>query len=68
MRKATLLSVLIFTVLIYMIPASSFSSAENDTQIRVPLRFDQYYTLDQVYEALKVLNETYPDLTTLEIA
>ena len=68
MKKTILLSVLIFTVLIYMIPESSFSLAENDTQIRVPLRFDQYYTLDQVFEALKVLNEAYPDLTTLDIA
>ncbi len=68
MKKTIMLSVLIFTVLIYMIPASSFSLAENDTQIRVPLRFDNYYTLDQVFEALKVLNEAYPDLTTLDIA
>jgi len=51
---------MIFMVLIYMIPNSSFAA--------VPLRFDHYYTLDQVYEALKVLNETYQDLTTLEIA
>ena len=68
MKKTILLSVLIFMVLIYMIPASSFSAAENDTPISVPLRFDFYYTLDQVYEAIKLLNETYPDLTTLEIA
>ena len=67
MKKHIALSVLIFTVLIYMIPASSFSAAENDTQISVPLRFDFYYTLDQVHEALKVLNKTYPELTTLEI-
>ena len=67
MKKHIALSALIFTVLIYMIPASSFSAAENDTQISVPLRFDFYYTLDQVHEALKVLNKTYPELTTLEI-
>ena len=59
MKKTILLSVLIFTIFIYMIPAA---------EITLPLRFDHYYTLDQVYEALKVLNETYPTLTTLEIA
>ena len=60
MKKTILLSVLIFVVLIYIIPNSSFPA--------VPLRFDHYYTLDQVYEALKILNEAYPDLTTLDIA
>ena len=51
---------MIFMVLIYMIPSASYSA--------IPLRFDHYYTLDQVYDALKILNEAYPDLTTLEIA
>ncbi len=37
-------------------------------EITVPLRFDQYYTLDQVYDALKALNKAYPQLTTLETA
>jgi len=36
------------------------------SEITVPLRFDQYYTLDQVYEALRALNKAYPQLTTLE--
>ena len=35
-------------------------------EITVPLRFDQYYTLDQVYAALKALNKAYPQFTTLE--
>jgi hypothetical protein len=35
-------------------------------EITVPLRFDQYYPLDQVYAALKALNKAYPQLTTLE--
>jgi len=38
------------------------------TEITVPLRFDQYYTLEQVYDALKALNKAYPQLTTLETA
>ena len=36
-------------------------------EITVPLRFDHYYTYAQVVEALKVLNKTYPQLTTLEV-
>jgi Zinc carboxypeptidase len=32
----------------------------------VPLRFDQYYPLDQVYAALEALHKAYPQLTTLE--
>ncbi len=35
-------------------------------EISVPLRFDHYYTLDQVYDALRALNKAYPELTTLE--
>ncbi len=59
MKKTILLSVLIFLVLIHMMPAN--------TKLTVPLRFDHYYPLDKVYEALKALNGTYPDLTTLEV-
>jgi hypothetical protein len=35
--------------------------------ISVPLRFDHYYTLEQVYVALQALHKAYPALTTLEI-
>lgn len=35
-------------------------------EIKVPLRFDHYYDLDQVGEALQALNKSYPDLTTIE--
>jgi len=35
--------------------------------ISVPLRFDHYYSLEQVYEALQALQKAYPALTTLEI-
>ena len=34
--------------------------------IKVPLRFDFYYSYDQVTEALKALNRAYPELTTLD--
>lgn len=68
MKKTILLSVLSFMLLIHMIPDPSFSAANEDVKITVPLRFDHYYSLDQVYEALKALHDAYPDLTTLEIA
>jgi len=44
----------------------AFSLPAGTPQITVPLRFDHYSTLDQVYEALKALNKAYPALTTLE--
>jgi hypothetical protein len=34
--------------------------------IAVPLRFDKYYALDQVYDALRALHKAYPQMTTLE--
>lgn len=41
--------------------------AADETKIEVPLRFDRYYTYDEVNLALKALNEAYPDLTKLEV-
>ena len=41
----------------------AFSNAQ---EIKVPLRFDHYYTYDQVVAALKALNAAYPGLTTLD--
>jgi len=35
-------------------------------EIKVPLRFDFYYSYEQVVEALKALNKAYPELTTLD--
>ncbi len=50
--------------LILMLFASALPAQKSD--ITVPLRFDQYYSLDQIYEALRALNKAYPQLTTLE--
>jgi hypothetical protein len=36
--------------------------------VTVPLRFDRYYTYEQLGEALKALHAAYPDLTTIEAA
>jgi hypothetical protein len=35
-------------------------------KVTVPLRFDHYYSLEQVYEALQALNKAYPEMTKLE--
>ncbi len=35
-------------------------------RITVPLRFDHYYPLEQVYEAVQALNQAYPELTKVE--
>lgn len=35
--------------------------------IEVPLRFDRYYNLHEVYEAVNVLNEAFPGLTSAEV-
>lgn len=51
--------ILVFMLFASTLPAQKF-------EIAVPLRFDQYYSLDQVYEALRALNKAYPQLTTLE--
>jgi len=36
-------------------------------KVSVPLRFDHYYTYDQLVEAVKLLNKTYPNLTKLDL-
>ena len=45
----------------------SVNGYSQSDEIKVPLRFDHYYTYDQVVQALKVLHKTYPDLTKLEV-
>src|SRR5665647_1137888 len=41
--------------------------AENKAKIEIPLRFDRYYTYDDVVEALKLLHTTFPELTKLDV-
>ena len=65
---ALICAVLLFMVSIYAVSGPPVSAAQEDAKITLPLRFDHYYTLDQVYEALEVLSKAYPELTTLEIA
>lgn len=66
--KTILLSVLIGLLLIQLAPSSFSAAALENGKLTIPLRFDHYYPLDQVYEAVQLLHETYPDLTTLDIA
>jgi Zinc carboxypeptidase len=51
-----------------LLAAFSLSFPEDKAQVSVPLSFDNYYTLDRLFEALKALNASYPELTTLEVA
>ena len=36
-------------------------------RITVPLRFDHYYTYEQVGEALRALHEAFPELTSIDV-
>ncbi|WP_167608291.1 M14 family metallopeptidase [Maribellus sediminis] len=40
--------------------------AADDAKITVPLRFDRYYSYEEVVKALEALHAAYPKLTTLE--
>jgi len=46
--------------------AAADKTAQADT-ISVPLRFDRYYSYEQVVEALKSLNAAFPDFTKLDL-
>jgi hypothetical protein len=49
---------------IFFLSLNSFSQSG---KVTVPLRFDFYYTYEQVVEALQALHKAYPELTTLEV-
>ncbi|MDP2914151.1 MAG: M14 family metallopeptidase [Candidatus Aminicenantes bacterium] len=59
MKKYATIGLLLFLLMAAVLPAQK-------TEITVPLRFDRYYTLNQVYEAMTALNKAYPELTKLE--
>lgn len=56
---------LLISALLISFAFSGFSSGKG--KIEVPLRFDRYYNYDEVNEALKVLNQAYPELTKLDV-
>jgi len=59
--------ILIIVVLVVVIFAAGETSKAAKKEIRVPLRFDDYYTYGEVVEAMQALHKAYPQLTKLEI-
>jgi len=43
------------------------SGSMSGQEIEVPLRFDRYYTYDQVNEAMQALHQKFPELTSLDL-
>jgi len=60
MKKAGLIGLVVF----FMTAALPGAKAD----VGLPLRFDHYSSLEEIYSSLQALNKAYPDLTTLEIA
>lgn len=52
---------LFFVLLVLNVPGQK-------NEITLPLRFDDYYTLDQIYSALEALHGAFPGMTKLETA
>ncbi len=48
---------------IFLLLSALFIGNAQAQKTEVPLRFDHYYTYDQVVDAVKSLNKAYPDLT-----
>ncbi len=42
-------------------------TAQEKSNIEIPLRFDRYYNYEEVVEALRALHKAYPDLTKLDV-
>jgi hypothetical protein len=55
--------ILFFMLAALVLPVSATSKGKID----VPLRFDRYYDLAEVEEALRALNSAYPELTKLDV-
>ncbi len=62
MKKLTI----IFAVSMFLLLSATNGYGQSE-KITVPLRFDFYYSYEQVVEALKALNKAYPELTTLDL-
>ena len=57
-HNITILAVLLLVMQGFLLNAGN--------KIQVPLRFDFYYTNEEMYQALEALNKAYPKLTRLE--
>jgi hypothetical protein len=53
-------------ILVTLLFSFTLASASDKGKIEVPLRFDRYYSYEEVNEALEALHEAFPALTTLE--
>jgi len=53
----------IYIIVFGLMLSGSLSAQE----IEVPLRFDHYYTYDQINEALQALHKRYPELSSLDL-
>lgn len=50
-------------IFLFLLLSALFIGNAQAQNTEVPLRFDHYYTYDQVVDAVKSLNKAYPDLT-----
>lgn len=57
----------VIATMMILLPAVTLPAQEGTRALTVPLRFDHYYTYEQVVEALRLLHKTYPDLTQLNL-
>ncbi len=62
MKKSTIITGLFLTVLFF-----AGSKPIISQEITVPLRFDFYSSYEQIVQALKALNNAYPELTKLDL-
>ena len=56
-----------YIFIIVLLVCSAVGFAADKGKIEVPLRFDRYYTYEEVIEAMKVLNKAYPEMTKLDM-
>ncbi len=55
-------------IIFFLLVSHAYSAFPEDKgKIEVPLRFDRYYDLAEVEEALRALNQAYPELTKLDV-
>jgi hypothetical protein len=60
---------LLFTAVVLVLEGGAAGVVRDiqDSEVTVPLRFDNYYTHDMVIEALQKLHRAYPHLTKLDL-
>jgi len=56
-----------YTLLFFLVAGIFSGNAADKEKIDVPLRFDRYYNLSEVEEALQALHEAFPDFTVIHV-